>query len=141
MFYDPYSAPATGVPVVTPVASDTPGADLLIDPAGGADLYCGPNQDFILFQHFSGFDYVYGFDPSDAGDVIAIEQNVNGSGLTSVHQLAVADTETGAMISLGDGNTFLLSGVGAAELDAGDFTIVPEITPLMTVAQPEFGVV
>lgn len=141
MFYDPYSAPGPAVPVVTPVASNTPGTDLLIDPAGSADLYCGPNQDFVLFQHFSGFDYVYGFDPSDTGDVIAIEQNVNGSGLTAVDQLTITDTETGAMISLGDGNTFLLSGVGAGQLDAGDFMIVPEITPMMTVAQPDFGVI
>lgn len=127
---------APQVPVVTPMATGTPGVDAVIDLAGDTDLQCGMNQDFVLFQHGSGFDLVFGFDPSDTGDTIAIEANVNGSGLASVEQIAISDTQYGALVDLGGGNGFLLDGVSLAQLDASDFTIHPEISPAPVAMPP-----
>ncbi len=110
-------------PQVTPVATGTPGVDALTDLPGDTELYCGPNQDFLLFQDGSGLDLVFDFDPSDNGDTIAIEQNINGSDLWSVDQLAITDTEYGAVVDLGGGNGFLLAGISSAQLDATDFAI------------------
>ena len=104
-------APEPPVPVVTPTPSPTPGVDVLVDLAGDTDLYCGANQDLLIFQDGSGLDLVFDFDPSDTGDTIAIEGNVNGTGLASVDQLAVSDSEHGAVIDLGGGNGILLAGV------------------------------
>lgn len=125
-------APVT-IPVVTPTPTGTAGVDVLVDLAGDTDLYCGENQDFVLFQHGSGFDIVYGFDPSDTGDVIAIETNVNNSGLAAVDGIVISDTEHGAWVDLGGDNGFLLDGVSLAELDDTDFSIHPEITPAVEV--------
>jgi hypothetical protein len=112
------------IPVVTPVATGTPGVDALVDLPGDTDLYCGLNQDLLLFGDGSGVDYVFNFDPSDTGDVIAIASNVNGSGLQSVEQLAISDTASGAVVDLSGGNSILLLGVSAAALDVTDFAVV-----------------
>jgi hypothetical protein len=119
--------PGPSVPVVEPTPSGTPGVDVLVDLPGDTDLHCGPNQDLLVFQDGSGVDYVYDFDPSDTGDVIGIEANVNETGLESVDQLAIADTQDGAAIDLGGGNGILLVGVHASDLDATDFAILPPI--------------
>jgi Ca2+-binding RTX toxin-like protein len=119
--------PEPSVPVVTPTPSSIPGVDLLVDLPGDTDLFCGPNQDLLIFQDGSGFDLVFDFDPSDTGDIIAIEGNVNGTGLAAVDQLAVSDTESGAVVDLGGGNAIFLAGVSSSDLDATDFAILPPI--------------
>jgi hypothetical protein len=121
--YDP-------VPVVDPVVGDTPGYAQVTDLTGDTILNCGPNQDFVLFQHDSGFDLVLGFDPSDTGDVIAIEANVNGTGLETFEQLDIQDTEVGALVNLGANDSFLLVGVSLEQLDSTDIYIHPEISPV-----------
>jgi hypothetical protein len=110
--------------VVTPVATQTPGVDSLVDLPGDTDLYCGPNQDLLFFGDGSGVDYVFDFDPSDTGDLITIASNVNGSGLQSAEQLVISDTEYGAVVDLSGGNAILLAGVSMAQLDPTDFAIV-----------------
>lgn len=130
MFATAPTAPAAvpAIPLVTPVASGNPGLDLLVDLPGDTDLQCGVNQDVLLFQGGSGFDLVFGFDPTDGGDVIAIEENVNGTLLQSVEDIVLFDTEVGALVDLGGGNAFLLAGVSAQDLDANDFVIHPSIS-------------
>ncbi|MCW2239676.1 hypothetical protein [Azospirillum canadense] len=111
------------IPEVTPVATQTPGVDAVVDLPGDTDLYCGPNHDLLLFGGGNGLDIVYGFDPSDSGDLIAIAGNVNGSGLQSVEQLVISDTQYGALVDLSGGNAILLDGVHMAQLDPTDFAI------------------
>jgi hypothetical protein len=120
-------APEPSVPVVTPTPTETPGVDVLVDLPGDTDLYCGPNQDQLIFQDGSGVDLVFDFDPSDTGDTIAIEGDVNGTGLASVDQLAVSDSEHGAVVDLGGGNAIVLAGVFSSDLDVTDFAIFPPI--------------
>jgi hypothetical protein len=114
-----------GTDVVPQVRPDSNG--IVLDQPGDTDLYGGPNQDIFVFQDGSGFDLVFGFDPSDTGDVITIDANVNGTGLESVDQLAVIDTEYGALVDLGGGNAFVLADVSLSQLDPSDFTVVPPI--------------
>jgi hypothetical protein len=113
------------IPIVNPISTPTPGLDVVLDQAGDTDLYCGANQDLLFFEDGSGFDLVFNFDASDTGDTIVIDQNINGNDFWSVDQLAVSDTEYGALVDLGGGNGFLLAGVSSAQLDALDFAIQP----------------
>lgn len=115
--------PESSVPVVTPTPGPNPGVDVLVDLPGDTDLYCGPNPDQLFFQDGSGIDYVFDFDPSDTGDQIFIEADVNGTGLGSIDQLVINDTEYGAAVDLGGGNGILLVGVYTSDLDPTDFGI------------------
>lgn len=124
-------APISVIPIVEPMPSGTPGIDLVMDQTGDTDLYCGTNQDVVLFQDASGFDLVFGFDPSDSGDMLAIEENVNDGGVWSVDQLAISDTDNGAYVDLGGGNGFLVVDVAMADLDASDFLIHPQLEPVV----------
>jgi hypothetical protein len=124
---DPTSPPP--IPVVTPAPTATPGVDILDDLPGDTDLYCGPNQDVLFFHSGNGIDYVYNFDPSDTGDLLVIDANVNGTALQSVDQLSIFDSDLGAVVDLGldFNNGILLVGVSTSDLDATDFAILPPI--------------
>lgn len=114
------------IPSLVTAPTGVPGIDGLIDPPGDTYLNCGPNQDVLLFQSGSGFDWVFGFDPSEGGDMLLIEENINGSGGSEI-LLQILDTERGAFVNLGGGNGFILFGVGADQIDASDFGLATPV--------------
>jgi Ca2+-binding RTX toxin-like protein len=101
-----------------------PEGNILIGDAGNDVLYAGTGSDAFLFGHGSGIDVIAGFDPSDTGDLIAIQANVNNTGIQTQYDLHIVDTGFGAMVDLGAGNGVLLYGVALAQLDPTDFAVI-----------------
>lgn len=101
------------------------GNDLLLGGAGndflagnaGADSLAGQSgEDTFYFESGFGRDVVLDFRPGE--DVIAIQANINGSGITSADDLVsrISSDDTGAVINLGNGDQIKLVGVSTEDL-------------------------
>ncbi|NMJ43414.1 calcium-binding protein [Roseomonas sp. JC162] len=92
------------------------GSDFLAGNAGADTLVGGTGEDTFYFESGFGRDVVLDFRPGE--DVIAIQANINGSGITSAQDLVgrISSDDTGAVISLGDGDQIKLVGVSTEDL-------------------------
>ncbi|MBO9559939.1 MAG: hypothetical protein J7515_15335 [Caulobacter sp.] len=101
------------------------GDDRLVGGAGDDRLYGGSGADLFAFDSRSGHDLVADFETTGAGhDVIAVERNANGSGVTDYASLMahVHDTASGAVIDLGGGNDITLLNIHPAALTSDLFS-------------------
>jgi Ca2+-binding RTX toxin-like protein len=101
------------------------GDDRLVGGAGDDRLYGGSGADLFAFDSASGRDLVMDFQATGAGrDVIAIERNVNGSGVTDYASLMAhaQDGATGVFLDLGGGNGVTLLDVHVANLTSDLFS-------------------
>lgn len=91
------------------------GADTLVGGAGNDQLEGGAGPDTFVFESGFGRDVVLDFRPGE--DVLAIQNNINGTGITDASQLAsrISGDPTGAVINLGD-DQIRLVGVSPQEL-------------------------
>ncbi|MBR0681718.1 calcium-binding protein [Roseomonas eburnea] len=92
------------------------GADTLLGGAGADTLAGQGGADTFYFESGFGRDVVLDFRPGD--DVIAIQANINGTGINSADDLAdrISSSGTGAVIDLGDGDQIKLVGVSSEDL-------------------------
>jgi Ca2+-binding RTX toxin-like protein len=99
------------------------GADTLIGGAGNDALAGGLGANTFVFGAGSGIDQVLDFEPGV--DKIAIATGTAGvtSAQGALARLA-ADVDGTAVLNLGDGNAVTLIGVSAAQITAGDFSIL-----------------
>lgn len=100
------------------------GDDRLVGGAGDDALYGGSGADLFAFDSGSGRDLVADFQAVGAGhDVIAVERNVNGSGITDVASLMAhaQDGAAGVLLDLGGGNGVTLLDVHLASLTSDLF--------------------
>lgn len=90
------------------------GKDLIVGGAGDDMLSGGKGQDVFLFESGFGKDVVLDF---QKGDTIAIEANINGSGISKASDLAAYVSGSGntSTITIGD-DTIRLVGVSKADL-------------------------
>lgn len=92
------------------------GNDLLAGNAGADSLVGGAGDDVFHFESGFGRDVVLDFRPGE--DVISIQANINGSGITSADDLVgrISSDDTGTVINLGDGDQIKLVGVSTEDL-------------------------
>jgi hypothetical protein len=96
-----------------------------LEGGGGRDSLTGAGgADSFVFSSGSGVDTVNDFVQAQS-DKIHLQNNLNGSGITSGAQALAHATTVGAntVIDLGAGNSVTLIGVAAASLAANDFVI------------------
>jgi Ca2+-binding RTX toxin-like protein len=96
------------------------GDDRLVGGAGDDTLYGGSGADLFAFDSGSGRDVVADFQATGAGhDVIAVERNANGSGITDFASLLAhaQDGAAGVLLDLGGGN-----GVTLLDIHVGGLT-------------------
>jgi serralysin len=101
------------------------GDDKLVGGAGDDRLYGGSGADLFAFDSGSGRDLIMDFEATGPGhDVIAVERNVNGSGVTDFASLMARaqDDAAGVFLDLGGGNGVTLLDVHAASLAADLFS-------------------
>ncbi|MBO9557148.1 MAG: hypothetical protein J7515_01005 [Caulobacter sp.] len=102
------------------------GDDRIVGGGGDDRLYGGLGSDIFAFDNRSGSDLIMDFKPRGADhDVIAIQKNVNGSGivdfaslLSHIHDVGTTDVR----IDLGGGASIGLFDVRAVDLSADLFT-------------------
>lgn len=92
------------------------GDDFLAGNAGADTLLGGSGEDTFYFESGFGRDVVLDFRPGE--DVIAIQANINGSGITGADDLVgrISSDDTGAVINLGGGDQIKLVGVSTEDL-------------------------
>lgn len=92
------------------------GNDFLAGNAGADTLLGGSGEDTFYFESGFGRDVVLDFRPGE--DVIAIQANINDSGITSADDLVerISSDDTGAVIDLGNGDQIKLVGVSTEDL-------------------------
>ena len=96
------------------------GDDRIYGNLGEDTLYGGEGVDEFAFMSGDGQDTAADF--SD-GDTIALQTNINGSGIQSFSDLEFTETEDGdTVIELGDGNSVTFQGVAPSELSDADFS-------------------
>ncbi|HEX2117407.1 MAG TPA: M10 family metallopeptidase C-terminal domain-containing protein [Alphaproteobacteria bacterium] len=99
------------------------GADTLVGGSGNDALAGGLGANVFVFGAGSGFDDILDFEPGV--DKIAIVAGTAGIATAQgafVH--LSADVDGTAVLNLGDGNAVTLIGVSAAQITAGDFSIL-----------------
>ncbi len=104
------------------------GNDSIIAGPGNDQLHGGFGDDIYVFSTGGGIDVIQFFEGAgvSGGDVIQLQSNLNGSGITTAAQAIAAITVAGdgsAVLLLGGSNLITIQGVGSA-LTAGDFQIV-----------------
>jgi len=102
------------------------GNDVLVGGAGNDLIVTGGGSDTVAVADGSGIDTVSDFDGA-SGDRIEIASNINGSGIDSFAELkavAVDDGDGNAAISLGGGNTLVLTGVKTSDLQSDWFAFI-----------------
>jgi Ca2+-binding RTX toxin-like protein len=100
------------------------GDDRIVGGAGDDRLYGGAGADVFAFDARSGVDEIADFDAFGADhDVIAIQKNLNGSGIVDFTTLMahIQQGQTALVLDLGAANEIRLTGVAAADLNAGLF--------------------
>jgi serralysin len=99
------------------------GDDRIVGGAGDDRLYGGAGADVFAFDASSGVDWIGDFNTGAGHDVIAIQKNVNGSGIVDFATLATRahDSQSGLVVDLGGANELHLTGVTLADLNAGLF--------------------
>lgn len=104
------------------------GNDLIIGGPGNDQMHGGVGDDIYWFTSGSGIDVIQSFEGAGVagGDVIRLQSNINGSGITSGAAAVAAITVSGdgtAVLLLGGTNLITIQGVGSS-LSASDFEIV-----------------
>ncbi len=99
------------------------GNDNLHGNKGNDFLNGGLGSDTFWFTSNGGSDTIGDYD--DSLDAIAIQSNINGSGITSAADAVAAASQSGSdvVIDLGDGNQVTLSDISLGVLDQSDFVI------------------
>lgn len=93
------------------------GADDMIGGSGNDHIWGGTNADDFIFSDGWGNDWIWDFQPgSDRIDLSGV------SGLNSLNQIDVANTQNGALYSY-NGQSILLVGVSALSVHVEDFII------------------
>lgn len=103
------------------------GRDTLYGDLGDDTLDGGEDADLYNFRSGSGNDVITRFDlpGSGAGDVIGLESNLNGSGITSTAAALAAVSYAGgdAILDLGGGNSVTIDNIAVDGLTESDFLI------------------
>lgn len=104
------------------------GNDSIVAGPGNDQLHAGLGDDIYVFSSDGGIDVIQFFEGAgvSGGDVIQLQSNINGSGITTAEQAVAAITVAGdgsAVLLLGGSNLITIQGVGSA-LTAGDFQII-----------------
>lgn len=104
------------------------GNDLIVGGPGNDQMHGGAGDDVYWITSNGGIDVVLHFEGAGVagGDVIRLQSNLNGSGITTAAAAAAAITVAGdgsAVMLLGGSNLLTIQGVGVA-LSASDFEIV-----------------
>lgn len=100
------------------------GNDYLAGGLGTDTMFGGADADTFRFRAGFGTDVVADFDASE-GDVIQLDADINGSGISSGATAAAAattDDAGNAVIQFGNGDTLILWGVPSSALSDGHFT-------------------
>jgi Ca2+-binding RTX toxin-like protein len=94
------------------------GNDVLYGGAGNDVMHGGAGDDVFLFSGGGGQDVILDF--SAGNDLLQIVHNVNGTGIASPDDLVgrVCDSEFGATIDLGQGDSVTLANVRAEDVEA-----------------------
>lgn len=102
------------------------GNDTLWGGAGNDVLNGGAGADRFQFGGSSGSDIIQDFAVAQAGELIAITKNINGTGIKTFEQLQAHMSMTGSntVIHLGHGNSITLLNVNKADLTSADFIFI-----------------
>lgn len=104
------------------------GNDTIHGGPGNDVLHGGAGDDIYVFHSSGGVDIIQFFQGAGAGsgDMIHIQSNINGSGITTAAQAAAAVTQGSdgsGVLDLGGGHQVIIWGVGTS-LTADDFSII-----------------
>ena len=104
------------------------GNDYIVGGPGNDQMHGGLGDDIYVFTNDSGIDIIEFFEGAgtSGGDIIQIQSDINGSGITSGQAAVDAITVAGdgsAVLLLGGTNLLTIQGVGSS-LTADDFQII-----------------
>lgn len=97
------------------------GNDTVNGDAGNDTLTGGAGNDVFVIGADNGADVITDFS-------LGVDQiDVTALGINAIEDMAITDSEGGAVIDLGDGNQITLEGRASSELDNDDFVLVDNI--------------